>query len=965
MVRPGDRLDPAELVERARRRRLPPRVPGRAPRRGRRPRLDRRRRSRRPPTRPSASTCGATRSTASPSSPSPTSARPPTSTEVEIFPCRELLPTDEVRARAAELVAPRAVGPRAVGAAGRGPDVRRHGVVAAVAGRRRAPPRRPARRRRPGGAGRAPAHARPGRRHPRRGGRPGRDAGQDVGRAEREPAGSRRLHLPFDRLLAHTDAPVWTIDQRARGARHAGGRGRARWDPVVGRRHRARRPSSPSCQAQGYRRGRRRRRRRARPADGIRRLARAERRGHAARCIVVAPLERGFILPVGPAGRARRDRRHRPAPRPPAAAGPAHATPSGFFDDLKPGDYVVHHHHGVARYGGMVTRGDRRRRARLPAARVPGRRQALRPLRPDRRRPPLHRRRDAGAQPARRQRVAQDQGPGAVGGPGDRPGAGRALPEAGQQPGPRVPRGHPVAARARGGRSRTRRRPTSSRPSTTSRPTWRSRSRWTAWSCGDVGFGKTEVAIRAAFKAVQDGKQVAVLVPTTLLAQQHFQTFCERFAGYPVRVEVLTRFLTAGPGQEGGRAGWRRATVDVVIGTHRLLSDDIAFKDLGLLVVDEEQRFGVHPQGADQAATHQRRRADAHRHADPAHARDEPHRHPRPHAAQHAAGRAPADPHLRRRVRRAGRRPRRSGASCCARARCSSCTTGCTTSSTWPPTCASSCPRPASPWPTARWTRAASSRWCSTSGRAQYDVLVCTTIIESGIDMPTVNTLVVDRADLLGLGQLHQLRGRVGRAGQRAYAYLFYPPERRLTEEAYERLKTIGEATELGSRLQDRHARPRDPRRRQPARRGPVRPHRRRRLRPLLPDGHRGGGRAEGRGGPGAGRDQARPARRRQPPARLRRARGAPARGLPPAGRRDQRRRGRRHPPRVGGPLRPGARPRPRRCSTSPGCGPRPSASGSRRSTSPADPASAARTTSPGCRRSGSRPANRSGSSGW
>ena len=104
-----------------------------------------------------------------------------------------------------------------------------------------------------------------------------------------------------------------------------------------------------------------------------------------------------------------------------------------------------------------------------------------------------------------------------------------------------------------------------------------------------------------------------------------------------------------------------------------------------------------------------------------------------------------------------------------------------------------------------------------------YDVLVCTTIIESGIDMPTVNTLVVDRADLLGLGQLHQLRGRVGRAGQRAYAYLFHPADRVLTEQAYERLRTIGEHTELGSGLQDRHARPRDPRRRQPARRATSR----------------------------------------------------------------------------------------------------------------------------------------------
>src|SRR5438132_3286390 len=110
--------------------------------------------------------------------------------------------------------------------------------------------------------------------------------------------------------------------------------------------------------------------------------------------------------------------------------------------------------------------------------------------------------------------------------------------------------------------------------------------------CGDVGYGKTEVAIRAAFKAVQDSKQVAVLVPTTLLAQQHFQTFSERFAGYPVRVEVLSRFLTPGQARKVVQ-GLADGSVDVVIGTHRLLSADVRFKDLGLLVVDEEQRFGV------------------------------------------------------------------------------------------------------------------------------------------------------------------------------------------------------------------------------------------------------------------------------------------------------------------------------------------------------------------------------------
>ena len=189
----------------------------------------------------------------------------------------------------------------------------------------------------------------------------------------------------------------------------------------------------------------------------------------------------------------------------------------------------------------------------------------------------------------------------------------------------------------------------------------------------------------------------------------------------------------------------------------------------------------------------------------------------------------------------------------------------------------------------------------------RYDVLVCTTIIESGIDMPTVNTLVVDRADLLGLGQLHQLRGRVGRAGQRAYAYLFHPRERALTEEAYERLKTIGEATELGSGF-----------------RIAMRDLEIRGAGTLLGTGQSGHiaavgydlycqmvneavAGAEGRGAQRAGRGQARPAPRRPPPRRLRREGGAAARGLPAAGRGHDRGRGRRHPHRVARPLRPGA----------------------------------------------------------
>ena len=166
--------------------------------------------------------------------------------------------------------------------------------------------------------------------------------------------------------------------------------------------------------------------------------------------------------------------------------------------------------------------------------------------------------------------------------------------------------------------------------------------------CGDVGYGKTEVALRAAFKAVLDGKQVAMLVPTTLLASQHGQTFRERFANYPVRVEVLSRFLSAKEQTDGGRRACGDGTVDIVIGTHRLLSDDVKFKDLGLLVVDEEQRFGVQHKEKIKAVAHRRRRADAHRHADPAHARDVAHRHSRPLAREHAARRPPADPHVRR-----------------------------------------------------------------------------------------------------------------------------------------------------------------------------------------------------------------------------------------------------------------------------------------------------------------------------
>jgi transcription-repair coupling factor (superfamily II helicase) len=315
--------------------------------------------------------------------------------------------------------------------------------------------------------------------------------------------------------------------------------------------------------------------------------------------------------------------------------------------------------------------------------------------------------------------------------------------------------------------------------------------------CGDVGFGKTEIAIRAAFKAVQDGKQVAVLVPTTLLAQQHYATFGERFVGYPIRVEVLSRFLTPGQAKQVVD-GIADGTVDLVIGTHRLLSADVKFKRLGLLVVDEEQRFGVShkelikglktdvdvltltatpiPRTLEMSLTGIRDLTLLN--TPPAE------RHPILTYVGEYDERAVAES-IRRELLREGQvffvhNRVQDIERVTAQLR--------------------------ELVPEARIAIAHGQMDEGTLERAvidfwdgDYDVLVCTTIIESGIDMPTVNTLVVDRADLMGLGQLHQLRGRVGRAGQRAYAYLFFPPDRALTEEAYERLKTIGEHTELGS----------------------------------------------------------------------------------------------------------------------------------------------------------------------
>ncbi len=314
---------------------------------------------------------------------------------------------------------------------------------------------------------------------------------------------------------------------------------------------------------------------------------------------------------------------------------------------------------------------------------------------------------------------------------------------------------------------------------------------------GDVGFGKTEVAMRAAFKAVQEGRQVAVLVPTTLLAQQHLETFRDRFAPFGVEVEMLSRFLTPKE-QTGVVAGLATGEVDVVIGTHRLLSSDVRFAGLGLLVVDEEQRFGVAAKDRVKAlktsvdvltltATPIPRTLEmALSGIRPvSHIRTPPEdRHPiltyvGPLDTQAVSAA------IRRELLREGQvfyvhNRVQSIERAVARLR--------------------------DLVPDARYAVAHGQM---SEGQLEqvmldfwdrdYDVLVATTIIESGLDLPQVNTLMVERAEMLGLAQLYQLRGRVGRSAQRAYAYLFHPPHQSLTEEAYRRLEAIGEFSDLGA----------------------------------------------------------------------------------------------------------------------------------------------------------------------
>ena len=315
--------------------------------------------------------------------------------------------------------------------------------------------------------------------------------------------------------------------------------------------------------------------------------------------------------------------------------------------------------------------------------------------------------------------------------------------------------------------------------------------------CGDVGYGKTEVALRAAFKAVMDGKQVAMLVPTTVLAQQHFVTFQERLQAFPVKVEMLSRFR-AEKEQSDIVAGIAAGTVDICIGTHRLLQKDILFKDLGLVIIDEEQRFGV---------AHKEHFKKLRQEVDVLTLSATPI--PRTLHMSLAGIRdmstieTPPEERLPiktyvgtyddRLLREAVLREiERNGQAFFVHNRIHSISMACSKLSRLVPEGRISIAH-------GRMYEDELEKVMAEFINHQADILVTTTIIESGLDIPNVNTLVVDQADRLGLTQLYQLRGRVGRGTSNAYAYFFYNRGKRLTPEARKRLKTISEATELGA----------------------------------------------------------------------------------------------------------------------------------------------------------------------
>ncbi|UCD38887.1 MAG: DEAD/DEAH box helicase, partial [Fidelibacterota bacterium] len=315
--------------------------------------------------------------------------------------------------------------------------------------------------------------------------------------------------------------------------------------------------------------------------------------------------------------------------------------------------------------------------------------------------------------------------------------------------------------------------------------------------CGDVGYGKTEVAIRAAFKAVMDGKQVAVLVPTTVLAQQHFATFSERLEAFPLRVEVLSRFRSPSE-QRDVVAGLTDGTVDVCIGTHRLLQKDIAFKELGLLIIDEEQRFGVNHK---EYLKKMRQEVDVLTlsatpiprtlHMSLVGVRDMSTMETPPEERLPVKTYVAAyNDHL---VREAViRELERNGQVFFVHNRVQSIAMIAADLRELVPEAEVAVAHGQMP-------EDELEKVMTAFGRGSVDILVCTTIIESGLDMPNANTLIVNRADKFGLTQLYQLRGRVGRGANLAYAYFLYDGGKHLTPVAHQRLRTIYEATELGA----------------------------------------------------------------------------------------------------------------------------------------------------------------------
>jgi len=620
------------------------------------------------------------------------------------------------------------------------------------------------------------------------------------GAKDGEEEGFPRLHVPFERLLRDTPAGVTTLPPVPEGPATATVAVR-RFDPAAGDPARlaagvsglvGRGYAVTLCAATG---GGAARLSATLAAEGVHAPVLGTAPGTPGACVVPAPLTHGFILPESKVAvlsetdvTGRRMPHRRPRPRARAA--------DGFFDDLEAGSFVVHRQHGVARFEGVTTRtmGGTTRdylilqyrgsdRLYLPVEQI----EAITPYSGGES-PTLSK---MGGADWQRTRARARAAAGEV--------AAelvqlyrRRLEVQGRAFDPDTPWQAELEASFPFVETEDQLRAIADvkRDMEEPRPTDR-------LVCGDVGFGKTEVAVRAVFKAVQDGAQAAVLAPTTLLASQHAQTFADRYAPYPVRVELLSRFLS--PAQQRAVVqGLAEGSVDVVIGTHRLLAQDVRFKDLGVLVVDEEQRFGVThkeavkrmaegvdvltltaspiPRTLEMALTGIRDLSMV----------NTPPADRRPILTYVGENDPPAvSEALRRELLREGQafyvHNRVSDIERVAR------------------DLRDLVPEARIAIAHGQMDEGSLETVVLDFWERRYDVLVCTTIIESGIDMPSVNTLIVDRADMLGLGQLHQIRGRVGRGGQRAYAYLFHPADRVLSEQAYERLRTIGEHTELGS----------------------------------------------------------------------------------------------------------------------------------------------------------------------